>query len=304
MIADHSTAVSLPATAPFDFAASLRFLRAFPAMAGEQDATGQRLTKALRVAGQTVVAQLRAQPDDRALRAGDAGLRGELYSGTPLTPEAIASARDRIGFFLGLDDDLTDFYAVGRDDPGFAGVIERLHGYHQVKFPSPLENLVWAILVQRVPMPVATTAKAALVGHFDNRLSVAGVDHVAFPDLTQLTGLDLDGLAELVGNERKARYLHGALRSWAGVDEQYLRTGPYEQVKQFLLGLPGIGEWSANFLLIRGLGRMDQIPIDKPLLSTASRAYGRPMTEAEVRSVAARYGPWQGYWAHYLRAAG
>ncbi|GAA1804521.1 hypothetical protein [Actinomadura chokoriensis] len=81
-----------------------------------------------------------------------------------------------------------------------------------------------------------------------------------------------------------------------------LRTGPYDEVKGFLLGLPGVGPWSTNFVLIRGLGRMDEAPVEKALLRAASRAYGRALTEARVRELAERYGPWQGYWAHYLRA--
>ena len=30
---------------------------------------------------------------------------------------------------------------------------------------------------------------------------------------------------------------------------------------------------------------------------------GLPLAEEEFENLAARYGPWQGYWAHYLRVA-
>jgi DNA-3-methyladenine glycosylase II len=57
---------------------------------------------------------------------------------------------------------------------------------------------------------------------------------------------------------------------------------------------------------VRGLGRMDRVPSgEKRLLAAASRLYGQglPLREEDLRRVAAPYGPWQGYWAHYLRAA-
>ena len=61
-----------------------------------------------------------------------------------------------------------------------------------------------------------------------------------------------------------------------------------------------------EFVLVRGLGRMERLPIGEHRHAEAvSRVYGggRPMTEEETRRIAEGYGPWQGYWAHYLRAA-
>jgi len=75
-------------------------------------------------------------------------------------------------------------------------------------------------------------------------------------------------------------------------------------VRDQLLGLPGIGPWSATFVLIRGLGRMEHAPPDKELLRAATRVYGHTGDEHELARLAAPYGPWQGYWAHYLRAGG
>lgn len=285
--------VDLPAAPPFDFGPSLRFVRGFPPTSGEQEAGGGALTKALRARGRTVVA--------RVVQAGG-GVRAALHAAEPITPDVREAAADRIRFHLSLDDDLTAFYALGRDDPGFAPVIDRLHGYHQVKFPTPLENLVWAILSQRAPMAAAAKGKRALAAEFGDRLAVDGTEYTAFPDIAQLASLGEVRVAELVGDQRKGRYLHGAFRAWSEVEEGFLRTGPYDEVKGFLLGLPGVGPWSANFVLIRGLGRMDETPVEKALLRAASRAYGRALTGARLRELAERYGPWQGYWAHYLRA--
>lgn len=296
MIDHMTTSMTLPAAAPFDFSHSLGFLRGFPATQGEQRTAAGELVKVLRVEGRTALARLEAAPD------GVSGLHCRLDSDGPLDSRTVSAVGARIGFYLSLDDDLTEFYARGADDPAFAPVIGRLHGYHQVKFPSPLENLVWAILVQRTPMPVAAQAKRALADVFANRLTVDGVEHTAFPDLDQLTSLSPARLAELVGNERKARYLHGALRGWAEAGEPFLRTAAYDQVEEFLRGLPGIGPWSASFILIRGLGRIERAPIDESLRRSVASVYGESPTDAGLRALAARYGAWQGYWAHYLRA--
>ncbi|MFG2088988.1 MULTISPECIES: DNA-3-methyladenine glycosylase family protein [unclassified Spirillospora] len=286
--------IDLPAAPPFDLGPALRFVRGFPPTSGEQAVEDGTLTKALRARGRTVVA--------RVVQAGD-GVRVTLHADGPLAPDDVAAAADRVRFHLSLDDDLAEFYLRGRDDPGFAPVIGRLHGYHHVKFPTPVENLAWAILSQRTPIAAAANGKRALAGEFGNTLVVDGTAHTAFPDAEQLASLPETRVAELVGNRRKGGHLYGAVRAWREVDEGFLRDGPFGEVKAFLLGLPGIGPWSAGFILIRGLGRMEETPVEWSLRDAASRAYGRAVTDADLRRLAARYGRWQGYWAHYLRVA-
>jgi DNA-3-methyladenine glycosylase II len=129
--------ITLPAAQPFDFRHTLGFLCGFPATRGEQHTTDTEMVKALRVSGRTAVARVTAT-------AG--GVQADLHSASPLPEPALSAAADRVSFFLSLDDDLTEFYATGRKDPSFAPVLDKLYGYHQVKFPSPLENLVWSLL--------------------------------------------------------------------------------------------------------------------------------------------------------------
>ncbi|MBM7774460.1 DNA-3-methyladenine glycosylase II [Actinokineospora baliensis] len=283
---------TLPATAPFDFGASLRFIRGFPAMVGEQGAGSDVLTKAVRENGVVVGARL---------AAADGGLACELESAGPITEETVTAVAARLGFHLGLDDDLVPFYALAEQDPPFARVVDRLRGYHQVKFPSPLEMLCWAVLCQRVPMPVARAMKLAIVDHFPNTVTLDGAVLSAFPDLDQLLSLDEPTLHGLIGNARKAGYLYRGLRAWAEIDENDLRTGDYDEVRERLLALPGVGPWSATFILIRGLGRMERMSPDKEGLHAAAKVYGRPISESEFTALADHYGPHQGYWGHYLR---
>lgn len=291
----HVSTVSLPASAPFDFAASLRFLRLFPATKGEQVVTEDTLTKAVREAGASVAVAVS--------QSGPASVRCALHSATGLTDTVRDAVADRIGFFLGLDDDLTEFYQLAAGDPGFDVVARRLRGYHQVKFASPRENVCWAILAQRNPMPVAQRMKRALMDAFGNTVSLAGVDYTAFPDLDQLATLGVAELTGLIGNPRKAGYLAAAVEALRSVDETFLRHGPLPDVRQFLLDIPGIGPWSAAFVLIRSLGRTEEIPADKALLTAAAKVYGQPLSDAEFLARARRYGAWKGYWGHYLRVA-
>ena len=287
------TVLTLPATAPFDFDASLAFVCRFAPTREEQEAGDGRLRTALRAAGSTVLA---------TIGPGDGGVVVTLEGHGPVGSVAASAAAERIAFWLSLADDLAPFYELAQRDPAFRPVVERLHGYHQVKFASPWENVAWAILAQRTPMPLAQRAKRALVEHVGNRVDADGRTWWAFPDAEQVAGLDLAVVRDVVGNERKGAFLHESAQRWTTFDEQLLRTAPYDTVRDQLIGLPGIGPWSASFVLIRGLGRMETVSADREMLRAASRVYGHPVDEAELARLAEGYGTWAGYWAHYLRA--
>jgi DNA-3-methyladenine glycosylase II len=180
------------------------------------------------------------------------------------------------------------------------------YGYHQVKFLTPFENACWAILSQRNPMPVARKMKQALVVKVGNRINVNGDVHWAFPEPNQVASLSVDELSSLIHNQRKAQCLSAVAQAFSEVDETFLRTADYDEVNAWLQSIKGIGEWSAAFVLIRGLGRMERLSItEKRLLESASKIYGqgRTLSKTDVQHIAQRYDPYPAYWAHYLRVA-
>jgi len=109
----------------------------------------------------------------------------------------------------------------------------------------------------------------------------------------------------VIGNARRTEYLRAAAWAFGDVDDGWLRSAPYDEVEAWLRGITGIGAWSASFILLRGLGRMERVPVgERRLLEAARRIYGRDLSEEGLHRIAEGYGAWQGYWAHYLRAAG
>jgi DNA-3-methyladenine glycosylase II len=112
-------------------------------------------------------------------------------------------------------------------------------------------------------------------------------------------------LLELSGNQRRAEYLQAIATAFSGADETWLRAAPYAEVEAWLRGIKGLGAWSAAFVMLRGLGRMEQLPVGEARLGDAtSKVYGRALSDTELVAIAERYGAYRGYWAHYMRVAG
>jgi DNA-3-methyladenine glycosylase II len=293
-----SEVMSLAARSPFDFAKSLDFLGGFVPSEGGHEINGGVLTKALRVDGQTIVFSARQS-------VIGLGIDVTLHSDEPLAENIQQAALDRITTFLSLEDDLAPLYAASQDDPAFAPVVARLYGYHQVRFVSPLENVIWAMLSARNGYRNANSAQKRLLARFGSSLSVNGTRYVAYPSAADLLAASDQDLLDIARQDYRARFLESAVLAFEHVDEAWLLTAPYDDVYAWLRGIHGIGEWTASFIMIRSLGRMERlIAPEQPLIEIVARRYGVEATAKAVWKLAVRYGQQQAYWAHYLRAAG
>lgn len=282
-------------TPPFDFSKSLHFAGMFTPTEDEQTISGFTFTKAVYLENQTL-----------AFRLEDEGTVGEpVLSYTLFAYEKIeteSALLDRIKFFLSLDDDLRSFYALGREDPEFAPVLEDFYGLHQVKFLTPFEAASWAVLGQRISMKVAHIMKDRLVEAVGDVIEIDGVEYRTFPAASQIKDLGLEKLLSLLKNRRKSEYMMAVAEAFDGVDEEFLKNGDIEEVKEWLMDIRGIGEWSAHLELIRGLGRMEELSQhDRMLFECARKVYGAEIKEEELKRISDDYGEFKGYWAYYIR---
>jgi DNA-3-methyladenine glycosylase II len=294
----YSEEGSLRPTPPFDFAKSLDFLGMFPPMREDQTVSDLSLTKAVRVGGRAIVFRLKPTGTVKM-----PGLKCTLFADHPFSGGLTEVVLDRISFFLSLSDNLEQFYRVAINDSSFAPVLQRLYGLHQVKFLTPFECACWAVLSQRNQLNAARKAKQALLERFGASLEVNGHVYRAFPEPVQLGEASKEEVKALLNHERREEYLGEIIKAFNQVDERFLRTADYDKVEEWLKSIRGIGEFSAKLILLRGLGRMEKLIVEKRLIAAAARVYGKPMTEQRLHVIAEKYGRWKGYWAYYLRTA-
>lgn len=297
----HQSTHALFAAPPFDLQRSLAFLSGFAATQGEQF-TEAALLKATRLGGQTIAFRVtqHGPPDDPALKA-------ELFSASTLSAQQTEQVLERLSFFLSLDDDPQVLTARAAHDPAFLKVLDARSGYHHVKFLTPFENAAWAVLSQRTPLNVARSLKRKLTEQFGGSLEVNGQRLSAFPEAADMPA-DAAALEAVLNNPRKSEALAAVVAGFQQVSETWLKTAPDAEVRHWLLGLYGIGEWSASFIMLRGLGRMNEaldVPDDsilmREMLKAAQPVYG-PLTPGELREKGAAYGALEGLWAHVLRS--
>ncbi len=293
----EGTAAGLP---PFDFAKTLDFLRGFPPTLGKLSVVGDSLYLAARVTGRTVLFHVRCK-----FGAGDGVLDYTLHTTEPEETEGLEQdAVWLLRWLLSLDDDLGEFYGVAKNDTCFVPVIRELHGYHQVKFGSPFEAATWAIVSQRNRLSTARTLYQSFLEAVGHRIHLDGHDYWAFPDPQEVAPLEEAALPLALHDFRRAEYILDVARALASVKPDFLQCAPDGEVEGWLLGIRGIGPWSARFILLRSMGRYQGLPEnERELTRSASLVYGTglTLTPQDVETISNKYGRWRGYWAHYLR---
>ncbi|GAA0740514.1 hypothetical protein Drose_03405 [Dactylosporangium roseum] len=289
----------LTATAPFDLACSLRAIKGFTPSSGDQVIADGRVRKAFRHPtdpARAVVAEVVGRDD------GVPGVGLTVFSDESLGPFEVAAVAGWVAQWLSLGDDRSEFLAVARADPAMGRVLAVAGGLHQVRFASLAEGATFFTLTQRSTQWFATARKRRLVDDHGPRCVLDHKVLTAFPDLSLLTSMAPDHLLPYAGSRARAERLTTVLAGIAELDEQWLRTGPYEEARAALLAVRGIGTFTAHALLPRVLGRPDAVPLElAQFRKVALDLYGEPTpTPAELRS---RYGPWIGWWAYTSRTA-
>ena len=168
-----------------------------------------------------------------------------------------------------------------------------------MRFLTLAEIACYAVIMQRTPVGLASAQKAKLAHAFGRAARFGARELTAFPSLAELAGVHEADFARVLRHPEKARRLVAVIEAVAALGESWLRTAPYQDAFAALMEIRGIGEFSARAILLRGLGRMDQLDPRGAAFARAARSvYGATWSPSETID---RYAHTIGYWSYYLR---
>jgi DNA-3-methyladenine glycosylase II len=165
---------------------------------------------------------------------------------------------------LGLEADLSGFYRLADQDERLGALVRRFRGVKPPRFPTVFEGLVNAIACQQLSLTVGIHLLNRLAAAYGAGFSGAGGPAAAFPQAADLAGADLEALRGLGLSYSKGRTLvelaQGVVQG--RVDLKKLAAMEDEAAVKYLEALKGIGRWTAEYALLRGLGRWHVFPGD------------------------------------------
>ena len=197
---------------------------------------------------------------------------------------------------LCTDLDLRPFYRLARKDELLAPLVPRFRGLRITASPTLFEALVSAVLSQQVNLTFAYSIKKALVESFGRKSRRQGRTYYAFPEPRRFAAQSLEAMRGFRLSNAKAGTLIRLGEAFTSDNRLHgLAALSDEQVVERLTAIKGIGRWSAEIALMRGLARPDTFPagdlgvvkyVAQGLLGRTGKA-----TEAEMRAFAERWRP-------------
>jgi len=165
---------------------------------------------------------------------------------------------------LSLDVDGSGFPEVGRRDPVVGGLQGRWPGLRPVGFFSPYEAAAWALIGHRIRIVQAARVKERMAAELGQAVDIHGDVRHAFPGPGRLAGLE--GFPGLFARKVENLRALGDAAADGRLDGARLRGLPREQALAELKQLQGIGDFSAELVLLRGAGDPDHLPVHEPRL--------------------------------------
>jgi AraC family transcriptional regulator, regulatory protein of adaptative response / DNA-3-methyladenine glycosylase II len=283
--ATGTLSLRLPVRTPFAYEGLFGHLAA-SAVRGVEEVRDGSYRRTLRLANGNGIVSLTPQPDHvqcqitlddfRDLAAAIARCRRLLD--LDADPEAVVDA-------LGADSDLTVLVAKA---PGQR--IPRTVDEHELALR--------VVLGQQVSIKAARTHARRIVIAYGQPVTDVngGLTHV-FPAVEDLAAIDPAHLAFPKSRQRSLTALITALAE----REVVLDAGcDWDRARAQLMGLPGVGPWTAEVIAMRGLGDPDAFPASDLGVRIAAQQLGLPAEPRQLTEHSVRWRPWRSYATQHL----
>jgi len=215
-------------------------------------------SRTLSIRDETVIVGVRqtGTPADPVLRV--------TVSAPSLPPDAANEITAALEQMLGLHIDLGEFYELAARDEKLGELARRFRGMKPPRFPTLFEGMANAVSCQQVSLNLGIQLLNRCAEAFGPRVSPDKDFPPAFPRPQDIAGLDPEAFRALGYSRRKGRTLIELARTLmsGSLDLENLKTLDDGAAVDLFCSLRGIGCWSAEYLLLRTLGRMNVFPAD------------------------------------------
>lgn len=214
-------------------------------------------------------------------------------------PGAGPAVRSTVERMLGARIDLGGFYRFAEGDPALGPVVTRFRGAKPPRFPTLFETLTNAITCQQLSLTVGILLLNRLVEACGAEIPGRDPAVHAFPSPEDVAALAPETLRSMGFSRQKARALLELAVVAAGkrIDLDGISSLEDKEAVDRLRELRGVGRWSAEYVLLRGLGRIHVFPGDDVgARNHLQRWLGKRKTldYEGVRSALSRWEPYAG----------
>lgn len=187
-----------------------------------------------------------------------------LQSKNVITPQIQKEAQLLIQKMFGLTVDLQPFYSLAITNDILKSLVEQFSGVKPPRFPSIFEGLINSIACQQVTLDLGILMLNRLSESFGMKFVENSTTLYAFPRPEDLADESFEDIKKLGFSYQKAKAIKELATTVLNKNLNFtnLEKMKNNEVVAYLSTIRGIGRWSAEYVLLRGLGRLDTFPGD------------------------------------------
>lgn len=225
----------------------------------------------------------------------------EPTSGTNVQNEI----KKKLRFMLGIDDDVTAFYKLAESDPVMSKLVKIFYGMRALTTETVFESLVIAITEQQLALSIVITFRSRLVKQYGRTLTVGGETYYAFPAASDLAEARIEDIRSMKFSQKKSEAILNVskLASEGKLDLEGMRNRSKDKILETLIEISGIGPWSANYVMVRGMRRGEGLMASDLAVRSAVTDFYQLKDKATVEDaerILAPYKDYRSYAAYYL----
>jgi DNA-3-methyladenine glycosylase II len=169
-----------------------------------------------------------------------------------------------IEMMLGLKRDLHDFYKIAKQDTRLNPLVIQFTGVKPPRFPSIFEALINAISCQQISLDAGLQIQNRLAQHVGRSINDQDGVFYAFPCPNDIADCSVQELKKIGYSTKKSETIIN-IASAIKEDKStfdHLESKSNDEIINFLCQFKGVGRWTAEYVLLRGLGRIGIFPGD------------------------------------------
>ncbi len=230
----------------------------------------------------------------------------EITSAKPLTKKAVSEAKEAIIYVFNINFPLKEFHNEIQSDTIMTKIATQLYGLKNPTTPTVFEALINSIVEQQISIKVARIIEERLCRKFGDQITINETTYYAYPSPQNIISATVETLKECGLSQRKAEYIYGAaeLIDSGKLDLESMKNqSDPEAIIRELDEIKGIGIWTAELTMLRGMQRLDALPADDFGIQRVISTYysgGVRIKATEVREIAKAWGRFSGLAAFYL----
>jgi len=229
----------------------------------------------------------------------------ELKSNEEISNSDKKMVEEIIFSLFNLKFDLMLFYEDLKNDKIISRLAQKLRGLKSPTTPTVFEALISSLVEQQISLNAAYSIERKMTKAFGDVLRIDDKVYYAFPTPQKLASVSIEQLRRCGLSLKKSEYIKGVSKSIieGKLNLEEFKNYDIKEITEELCKIRGIGVWTAELTMVRGMHKLEAMPADDIGLRRCISHYycnDEKISRDEARRIAGKWGKWKSLAGFYL----